>query len=70
MALNLNLEDEDVAEYRRRCSMILNWAQCNIAFENFDTSFVEELLIQLDEQDRITENQKAAVDRIIEAFKI
>jgi len=67
--LGLDLSDGDVEVYRDKCNSIIEWADENPR-RNFDTTFVENLLSQMEESDRITDRQKAAIDRIISTFEI
>ena len=69
MSLNLDLSDGDVEIYLEKCDSIIEWAEQNPR-RNFDTQFIEDLIVTVTTRDRITENQKAAVDRIISAFEI
>lgn len=52
---------------QEKIDLILEWAERN---RHFDTEFVESLQFHLDRLGYLTESQSAALDRIIERWKI
>ena len=50
-----------------RIEMVLDWAEDH---PDFDTTFVENLKVWLSTRDRLTDGQSAALDRIIEGYRI
>lgn len=61
------VHDAKLAEYRRKISAVLNWAETK---ESFDTSFVNSLSETVDRYGELTWNQERALDKIIRSFNI
>lgn len=55
---------------KNKIDMILEWAASDDSPEDWDTEFVESLEIQLEEKGFLTEAQEAALDNIIDAWRI
>jgi len=69
MTLNLDLSEDDLITYSEKCDSIIEWANSTRRID-FDTTFVENILHQIQDKDFISDRQKMSIDKIIATFDI